>query len=455
MPLVVSARRLTAAVFTAVIFTGGSAAAGCGSGGLGRAAVGFPDVPGSKDLAGQRVEVAAVWSGVEAQRFRAVTATFEAATGARVRFTSAGDDLGTVLDSRLAAGKPPDVAVLPQPGLLADLARRGALEPLPEAAADLVVRHYDPLWQELGAAGGRLYGVWFKASNKSTIWFNRAVLDRAGVSPPSTWEEFQAAAATLQAAGVAPLSVGGADGWTLTDWFENVFLRTAGADAYRRLAAHEMPWTDPAVRTALATLAQILGRPEWLRGGTRGALEAGFTDSVTRVFADPPEAAMVFEGDFVASVVAAEPVADPHPVADFFDFPAIGGSPPAVVAGGGDVAVLLSDTPVARAFVTFLATPLAGTMWAKQGGFTSPNRGVDLADYPDDTSRRAARRLVDADVVFDLSDLQPPAFGGTPGQGLWKLLGDFVADPAALDRLQGEIEAAATAAYAGVHQRLK
>jgi ABC-type glycerol-3-phosphate transport system substrate-binding protein len=428
----------------------GLAAAGCGSG---RSAPGIPGVPGSKDLAGQRVELAAVWSGVEAQRFRGVIALFEAATGARVRFTSAGDDLATVLDARLAAGKPPDVAVLPQPGLLAALAGRGALEPLPKAAADLVARHYDPLWRELGTHEGRLYGVWFKASNKSMIWFNRAVLERAGVAPPTTWDGLQAAAGALRATGVAPLSVGGADGWTLTDWFENVYLRAAGADAYRRLAAHQIPWTDPSVRQALATLAQVLGRPEWLRGGIRGALEAGFTDSVTRVFADPPEAAMVFEGDFVGSVVAAQVDSAPGQGPDFFDFPAIGSSPPAVVAGGGDVAVLLSDTPVARALVTFLATPLAGTMWAKQGGFTSPNRGVDLSDYPDDVARRAARMLVEADVVFDLSDLQPPAFGSTPGQGLWKLLQDFVADPGAIDRLTGEIEAAATAAYAGIHQR--
>jgi ABC-type sugar transport system, periplasmic component len=291
--------------------------------------------------------------------------------------------------------------------------------------------------------------VWFKASNKSTVWFNRAVLERAGLAPPTTWDGFQATAGALRAAGVVPLSVGGADGWTLTDWFENVFLRTAGADAYRRLAAHQIPWTDPSVRQALATLAQVLGRPEWLRGGTRGALEAGFADSVTRVFADPPEAAMVFEGDFVASVVAAETGADPSSVADFFDFPAIGASPPAVVAGGGDVAVLLSDTSVARALVTFLATPFAGEAWAAQGGFTSPNRGVDLSVYPDDVARRAARGLVEVDVVFDLSDLQPPAFGGTPGQGLWKLLQEFVAEPGAIDRLTGELEAAANSAYQG------
>ena len=417
---------------------------GCGSG---DSAPGVKGVPGSQALAGERVEVAAVWSGVEARRFRAVLDRFEAATGTRVRFTSTGDDLATVLDTRLAAGKPPEVAMLPQPGLLAALARRGALQPLPAPAAALVARHYDRLWRDLAVYDGRLYGVWFKASNKSTIWFNRAVLKSAGVAPPMTWDELQSAAGALRAAGVTPFSVGGADGWTLTDWFENVFLRTAGHDTYSRLAHHQIPWTDPSVRHALGTLAEVLGRPEWLRGGIRGALEAGFTDSVTRVFADPPEAAMVFEGDFVASVIAAETGADPAQVADFFDFPAICPCPPAVVAGGGDVAVLLSDAPAARALVTYLATPEAGEVWAALGGFTSPNRGVDLSVYPGDVARRAARALVEADVVFDLSDLQPPAFGGTPGQGLWKLLQDFVADPAAIDRLTGELESAATAAY--------
>ena len=46
-----------------------------------------------------------------------------------------------------------------------------------------------------------------------------------------------------------PYSVAGADGWTLTDLFENIYLRTAGPEKYDQLAKHEIKWTDPTVVT--------------------------------------------------------------------------------------------------------------------------------------------------------------------------------------------------------------
>ena len=56
---------------------------------------------------------------------------------------------------------------------------------------------------------------------------------------------------------------------------------------------------------------------------------------------------MIFEGDFVGGVITGETKAKVGTDADFFDFPSIDGSPPAVL-GGGDIAVLLDDTPGGR-----------------------------------------------------------------------------------------------------------
>ena len=44
------------------------------------------------------------------------------------------------------------------------------------------------------------------------------------------------------------VSIGGADGWTLTDLFENIYLRTAGPEKYDQLATHKIKWTDPSVK---------------------------------------------------------------------------------------------------------------------------------------------------------------------------------------------------------------
>jgi ABC-type glycerol-3-phosphate transport system substrate-binding protein len=389
------------------------------------------------ELKGQQVEVAATWSGTDQQRFAAVLAKFEERTGATVKFTSTGDDIATALRARVDAGKPPDVALLPQARLLGDLASRGVLKPLPSSVADLVARNYAPVWQELGTVNGRLFGVWFRAVNKSTLWFNRKALEGAGVTqPPATWDELKAAATALSRAGVPPFSVGAAEGRILTDWFENVYLRTAGTDHYIDLARHQLAWDDTTVIAALARLGEIF-RSEWLAGGAPGALKTDVPTSVAAVFADPPKAGFVLEAN----------PADPDEDAGVVEFPSIAGSPPSAVVGG-DAAVLLADTPGGRALVEFLATPEAAEAWAGLGGFTSPNKSLDVATYRNDVDRRSAEALLGAEVVrFDMSDLEPAEFGADPDQGLWPLFQRYLADPASGPDVAMTLERVATGIF--------
>ena len=396
---------------------------------------------------GPRVEVAAVWTGAEQKAFGDVLAAFERSRGARVRYTPAGDDIAAVLGTRMQGGDPPDVAILPQPGLMTDLARRGALKSIQQVAGAEVEREYAPVWRELGTVGGTLYGVWFKAANKSMVWYNVPVFRNAGVRPPTTWTEMLRMAKIVSDSGVAPFSIAGADGWTLTDWFENVYLRTAGPVLYDRLTRHEIPWTDPSVEVALTVLAQVFGRTEWLPGGTDMALQTDFPTSVIQTVRTPPKAAMVYEGDFVAGVITGETRARLGTDADFFNFPSIHGAPSSVV-GGGDVAVLLRESEGGKALLRFLTSPEAGRIWARLGGFTSPNRGVSLSAYPDEVSRRSAGALLDAQVFrFDMSDQMPAAFGGTPGQGEWAILQGFLRRPSDIRGTMQRLEESAKQAF--------
>ena len=393
------------------------------------------------------VEVAAVWTGAEQKNFEAVLDSFAEKSGASVNYTSTGDDIAAVLGTQIEGGKPPDIAVLPQPGLLRDLAGEGSLKSIEDAAGAQIDEAYAPVWRELGSVDGDLYGVWFKTANKSTWWYNVAAFEQAGVEPPADWDELQTAAETLTASGVAPFSIGGADGWVLTDWFENVYLRTAGAETYAKLATHEIKWTDESVTTALERLAEVWGNEDWVAGGASGALQTDFPTSVSQTFADPPDAATVYEADFVAGVITGETDAKLGADADFFDFPAIDGSPPAVVAGG-DAAVLLTDNEAAAALIGYLACGEAGEIWAKAGGFLSPNKQIDPSVYPDDISRRAAEAVANAEELqFDLSDLQPAAFGGTVGQGMFQLFQDFLGNPEDVEGIQKKLEDAAAKAF--------
>ena len=164
--------------------------------------------------------------------------------------------------------------------------------------------NYSPAWRQLGSAGGRLYGIWFKAADKSLIWYNEGVFEREGVAPPADVDGLVQLAHRLARSGVPAFSVGGQDGWTLADWFSNLYLRLAGPVRYDRLASHQIRWTDPSVIATLRLLARVLD-PHVIAGGPRAAVLTSYPESVQQAFAAPPAAAMVFEGDFVAGIIRA------------------------------------------------------------------------------------------------------------------------------------------------------
>jgi alpha-glucoside transport system substrate-binding protein len=155
---------------------------------------------------------------------------------------------------------------------------------------------------------------------------------------------------------------------------------------------------------------------------------------------------MVIEGDFVPGVATTKGL---KPIVEYnmFPFPSINGSPPAVVTGG-DTVVMFKDSPAARAWISYLATPEASTIWAKRGGFTSPNKKVPLSAYSDALTRRSAAALVAAKTSrFDLSDLEPAAFGATTGQGEWKIFQDFLKNPKNINGTASALESAAAKAF--------
>ena len=286
-------------------------AAGCGgdddeAGGTG----GATTEEGGGEAVSGNISVLAVWTGAEGEAFQAVLDGFkEENPDVTVSYKSASEP-ATVLSTAVEGGNPPDIAALPQPGFMTDFAERGALKPI-EFARDGIEEGYSESWLDLGTVEDELYGLFFKGANKSTVWYNVAAFEDAGVEPPADWDAFIEAGDTLKASGVTPYSIGAADGWTLTDLFENIYLRTAGGDKYDQLTKHEIPWTDESVKEALTEMGKVVASDN-IAGGTSSALQTDFPTSVTQVFADPPKAAQVLEGDFVGGVIAAETQAEPE-----------------------------------------------------------------------------------------------------------------------------------------------
>ncbi len=384
-----------------------------------------------------------MWTGAEGEAFQAVLDGFkEENPDVTVSYKSASEP-ATVLSTAVEGGNPPDIAALPQPGFMTDFAERGALKPI-EFAREGIEEGYSESWLDLGTVDGELYGLFFKGANKSTVWYNVAAFEDAGVEPPADWDAFIEAGDTLKASGVTPYSIGAADGWTLTDLFENIYLRTAGGEKYDQLTKHEIPWTDESVKEALTEMGKVVASDN-VAGGTSSALQTDFPTSVTQVFADPPKAAQVLEGDFVGGVIADETTGGAGDRLQRLRVPGdqrlrpgrgrrrrrdghVQGQPgragadrvPRHARGGGDLGregrLLLAEQE------------------RRHGGLSGRA----------DASRRPTE-LANAEVFrFDMSDLMPGAFGS---DSLFTLLQDFVQNPDDVDGIATKLEAAAESAF--------
>ncbi|WP_406080627.1 hypothetical protein [Micromonospora sp. NBC_00858] len=392
------------------------------------------------------VQVAVVWSGSELDRFREVVAGYPDP----VHVVSAGNDIDAFLRARHLAGTSPDVAILSRPGLVTEYALRDWLSPVraspeyavPTGLSDLLVTEE------------QRYGVWVKAAHKSLIWHLPSELR----TPPRTWDELvaltrQLGAIARRGSGPAPLAIGAADGWVLTDWFENV-LADLAPNSYDALTRRDADWQGRPVRDALDRLAELWSIDGAFPGGGRRALLTQYEESVIQVV-HSHRAVMVFEADFTAEVVGTFRRDSEEPATIRFPSARPSGTGPLIV--GGDVAVAFAGGQGGVELVEWLTRADSFRPWLRAGGYLSPNTRIPLDDYADPVRRRLAEEMrAPGTLRFDLSDQLPGPFTGSDGVGIWRIMQDFFADvtdgvPAAeaVRRATGQLAAAARSAGGG------
>ncbi len=350
------------------------------------------------------------WTGANEASFRAVLADFTARNpGIEVTYTAAANgDVPAVL-----AGSKPDIAFLQLPRdltVLRDLSQNGTLKPI-DFVVPTMAKNYGFSWKQAGSVGGKLFALPFKAEDDSAFWFNTGRLQRLGVTPNNakTWQSFNAFVSAA-AAGRTPFAASGQGTNTLTSLFENVLLMQQGPQAYDRLARGQLSWDSGPVRDALRTVAGRFASVDKLAGGLGQSLVSTSPMAVRKVFGGAPTAAMIFGGSSIIPVLQTSPAV--RPIAQFgvIPFPSMNGIGPARVIGRTDGAVMLKDSPAARALIGYLATPEAATVWAKRGGyFLSPNRKVDPAVYTMPSMRTLATALAGTNAFrFSLSATLSP-----------------------------------------------
>jgi alpha-glucoside transport system substrate-binding protein len=370
------------------------------------------------------IEVLSLWGGSEKDAFLKVTDAFTKATGINVQYTAARDFIPDIR-TRLAAGNPPDIGILPRPGYIGTLAKQGVLKPLSSLGlSNAYMRsNYTAGWLRLGSSGGKIYGVPAKANSKSVIWYKPQSFKKYHFKIPKTWNQLLAITKKYKAKGLVPWSVGAGPSqsqWTLTDWFENIYARTAGPAKYQALFTGKLPFTDPSVANAARIMTQIINN-KYVLNGVQGVLGQSFVGGIGDVFGTNPKAQLYFEGGFVGGIATQQVNTALKPgktIADF-PWPTIKPSLDHPVVGAADFAAAFKSSPEVTKFLKYISTKAAGTIWVSTGAVNSPNKRVTASAYPNVLVRAEAHQLATAKTfLFDGSDQLPGAFGDTWGFAL-------------------------------------
>jgi alpha-glucoside transport system substrate-binding protein len=397
------------------------------------------------------ITVFSLWGGSEQEAFQKVLTQFTKDTGIKTKYESVRDFL-PVIRTRLASGNPPEVGIIPRPGVVAELARDESLIALEDLGLDpdAINENYNETWTSLATVDDTVYGVVAKANSKSVIWYKPTSFQENGFEIPTTWDQLLDITEQYESKGKKPWAVGaqGRDNsWTLTDWFENIYARKAGGDNYTKLFNGDLPFNDQTVKDTLTEMTKIIN-DKYVAGGIDTALGIGFVDGIGRVFSKNPVAEMYMEGGFVGGIALKDvnPDLKIGEDIDSFPWPTIDEANGNPLVGGGDVAsAFVNDEDVAK-LIDYLATPEAGRVWVSTGAIASPNEGVTSEDYPNALVAKEAEQLKSAEsFLFDGSDLLP----GTLGQDFGTLLQNIIKSPNKMDSLLDDYQAEAENAFGG------
>ena len=251
------------------------------------------------------VSVLGVVVGEQQDKLEAALAPFEEKTGIKVVYEGT-DAFATLLPVRVESGDAPDVAMFPQPGLMQDFAKTGQLKPISGFIDQAkLAESYSQDWLDLGKVDDQTYGIWYRASVKSLVWYNPETFAAKGLQVPKTWAEMIKLSDRINANGETPwclgMESGSATGWVGTDWIEDIMLRSAGAEVYDQWVSHEIPFNAPPVQEAFAKFGEVVLNPKYVNGGVVSAISTPFGDAPKGLFREPPSCYLHRQASFISS----------------------------------------------------------------------------------------------------------------------------------------------------------
>jgi alpha-glucoside transport system substrate-binding protein len=385
------------------------------------------------DLSGKTVKVYTSIVAPEDKAHKDSYQLFETCTGAKVQYEGS-KEFEAQLVVRVKSGSPPDIAYVPQPGLLNTLVKdTGKVVEAPDSVAKNVDQFFGKDWKAYGSVDGKFYAAPLGANVKSFVWYSPKQFQAAGYTVPKTWDEMVALSDKIAASGKKPwcagIGSGEATGWPATDWLEDVLLREAGPDTYDKWVKHEIPFNDPKVVAALDKVGSILRNDKYVNGGygdVKSIATTTFQDGGLPILKG--QCFMHRQASFyAANWPKGTKVSEDGDVFAFYLPPTneANGKP---VLGGGEFVAAFSDRPEVQAFQTYLSSDTWANEKAKAtpgGGWVSANKGLDVNNLVSPIDKLSGQILQDPKAVFrfDGSDQMPGAVGAG---SFWKGMTNWI-----------------------------
>jgi alpha-glucoside transport system substrate-binding protein len=383
-----------------------------------------------KPFNGKKVSIQTQWTGGEGEGFAAAIKDFAATTGIAIQVDSIGSSHETVLKTRIEGGSPPDMAALAQPTGVLAYAAEGKVKDIaaivgPEGAAKLKAEF--PSTIGLTSEGDHIWSIPTKADVKSMIWYPVKAFAAKGYAVPKTWDELVALADKIVADGSHPFCVsaggpGTATGWELTDWVEEVLLKTEDPQVTNDWVSGKIKFTDPKIKAAFDKVGSLLFKDKYVDGGGQAIVNADLKTVMDPMFNQDTAAPGCwmqkiptwYGPDFFPDqrttgqpskyVIGQDIGIFPFPTID----PAQNGS-----EGSGDTLLMMKDRPEVRAAAEFLATPEGLENWIRAGSAISANNKTPADWYAGSYKLKVAADIVSKSsfIGFDASDLMPASVG--------------------------------------------
>ncbi|MFJ9521379.1 ABC transporter substrate-binding protein [Kitasatospora sp. NPDC101801] len=373
-------------------------------------------------------------------------AEFSSCTGIKISYEGS-PDFESQIQVRVTGGNAPDLAIIPQPGVLAQMVKTGKVVK-PPARTEANQAKWSPIWKTYGSVNGTFYAAPMSANMKSLVWYSPKAFKAAGYQVPKTWAELMALSGKIAATGSTKPWCGGigsgtATGWPATDWLEEIVLGTHGGDVYDQWVSHQVKFGDPKIAAAMQTVAGWMQNPAWVNGGigdVKSIATTTFQDAGAPILTD--KCAMLQQASFYAAQWPKGTKIGADGDIFAFQLPAVNPSVPNPVEGGGEFVAAFSARPEVQAVQNYLSS----SEWASSrvkvtSGWVSANQGVDKSLYTDPIDQLSAAALTDpaATFRFDASDLMPAAVGAGAE---WKALTAWFAEGQAIPKVAADIDAA-------------